>query len=560
MPSLDALGPFLKRVEACLAQLSHDELVRRLLSHARGLPARQREPFIELLETRPEPRKQSANLLEQIEAFVEELENGAYFEGWGWDRDYEEERALGDESWAPAMDALFAEASRAFLAEDWDVAASAYGRLLRALDLDEAFSGAESPEVMLDTDLTEARVRYFRAVFESAPPLERATALREAIQELGSEAWATFNLTALGEAAASPLPDLDSFLPSWVAALEALQLEPDYVDRYRARVLAEAAFLSEGVGGLAKLSRAYGDRLSLFYERWLDELIRADRSEEALDAAREGAERALEGIAAAGLADRLAELAWSMGRSDVAELGRRLAWRKQPSAIRFLKLHQSLRSRDPDGHRLSVEEREAASKGEYRLPDHLGCMLKLAADDLEAILAATAKASPLGWTYGSTMGSASVPFLLVGASGAEVLPDGAGLAGLWHDLVSRGLRPDPYSTDWLEEKGDRPLGLTWEPLLRAAITRTVPTPASREKAMNVAREAVVKRIEAIVSGGHRKAYGRAAQLAVSVGEVMSLSGDRTEATSWLVGVRATYPRHSAFKRELESAIRRSRLI
>lgn len=556
----DALGPFLKRVESCLSQLSHDELERRLLSHARGLSAPQREAFLVLLEARPEPRKQSASLLEEIEAFVEELESGAYYEGWGWDRDYEEERVLGDESWAPTMDALFSEAARAFLAEDWSVAASAYGRLLGALDLEEAFSGAESPEQMLETDLSEARSRFFRAMYEATPPAERATALREALDELGSEAWATFDLAAMGDAHEVPLPDLESFLTSWVTTLDPLPLEPDYLDRYRSPVLAEAAFLAEGLGGLARLARAQGDRHPLFYERWLDELIRTDQPIEALDAAREGAERAIEGVAAAGLADRLAKLAGKMGKPDVEELGCRLAWRKQPSGIRFLKLHRCVRSQDPGGQHLATAELEAARRGEYRLPDHLGFMLKLLAEDLASILAATAKASPVGWTYGSTMGSASVPFLLVGASGAEKVSEGAVLATLWRELASRGVRSDTFADEGMVASVDRDTELSWEPLLTATIDRMMPTPASRKQALVGAREAATRRIEAIVSGGHRRAYGRAAQLAVSVGEAMSLMGDRAETTSWLVGVRATFPRHSAFKRELESAIRRSGLV
>lgn len=501
MPSFDALGPFLKRMEVCLSKLSHQELKHRLLSHARSLSAPQREAFLELLEAKPGPRKPSTSLLDEIDGFVEELESGAYFEDLGWDRNYRVERAFGDESWAPTMDALFAEAARAFLAEDWSVAASAYGRLLGALDLEEAFSGTESPEQMLQTDLTEARIRYFRAVFEAAPPAERATTLRVALDELGSEAWATFDLAAMSDAHELPISDLESFLPSWTATLEAMQLEPDYLGRYRACILAEATFVAEGLGGLARLARAHGDRLSLYFERWLDELIRAGRLEEALDAAREGVERALEEIAAAKLADRLADLARSTGKPDLEVVGCRWAWRKQPSARRFLRLHRSMGSQDPCGYHLATTELEAAGRGEYRLPEHLSFMLKLLAEDLAAVLVTTAKASPVGWTYGSTMGSVAVPFLLVGSSGVEDLPEATVLASLWSDLESRGLHSLPDEEDGLAENVDRRADLTWDPLLRAAIARVLSTPGSCEKALAAATEAVGRRIETIVSGG-----------------------------------------------------------
>ncbi|MGC8001019.1 hypothetical protein, partial [Salmonella enterica] len=62
---------------------------------------------------------------------------------------------------------------------------------------------------------------------------------------------------------------------------------------------------------------------------------------------------------------------------------------------------------------------------------------------------------------------------------------------------------------------------------------------------------------AIVSRGHRNAYDRAALLAVAVGEAMRAMGDRDGAATWLAQVRAAFPRHSAFKRELENAAKRS---
>lgn len=551
----DALSPFIKRVEAILSELSHGELKRRLLSHARELPASRREAFFELLESRPEDRTQATNLLSEIETFVKELESGAYFEGWGWDRDLEEERAFGDDSWAPTMDGLFAEAAKTFLAGEWSVAAPAYGRLLASLDLEEAFSGSEYPEEMLDTDLREARARYFRALYEATPPSERAATLRDALEDLGSEAWADFDLAAMADAHETPLTELESFLPPWIATLEAMELAGEYEDRHRVRVLAEATIQAEGTEGLARLARMHGDRHPLLYERWLDELMRANLLEEALDAAQEGAERTIEAFAAARLADRFAELAGKLNRPDSEELGRRLAWRKRPDGNRFLRLHQSLRTRDPGAQHLAAAELKAEDSDEYQLPASLGAMLRLLAEDLDLLLVATAKASPLGWSYGRSMGGALVPFLLVGASGVDALPGNPMLTALWRELASRDLHSSADA--WLSEDEVREPGLSWEPLLMAAIARKLATPESRTKALNASREAAMRRIEAIVSGGHRKAYNRAAMLAVAVSEAMRVMGDRAGASAWLAQVRTTFPRHSAFKRELESAAKRS---
>lgn len=550
----NALSPFLKRVEAVLAQLSHDELKHRLLAHARELPASQREAYLELLASKPQQPKQTTDLLSAVETFVSDLESGVYYDGFGWDREYEGERAFGDESWAPTMDDLFAEAAKAFLAGDWPVASAAYGRLLGALDLEEAFSGVESPEFMLETDLGEARARYFRALYEAAAPAERPAILRDALDDLGPGAWANFDLGAMSDAHEAPLDGLEAFLPSWIALLEAMDFET-HAARYRVRALVDATQQTEGAPGLARLARLHGDRHPLLYERWLDELMRADLREEALDAAIEGAERALEGFEAARLADRYADLAQAMNQPAAEERGRRLAWRKQPESTRFLKLEQSLRQGGSRAQDLAADELKAAENAEYPLPDALQPMLALLAGDLERLLVATAEASPLGWSYGESAGSKLLPFLLVGASGVERLPESPMLASLWHELTSQGLR----SSAALRESADatHEPGLSWELLLMEAIAQKLSTPQSRLRALKVASEAAMRRIEAIVSGGHRKAYGRAAILAVAVGEAMSILGDRPGASAWLTRVRTSFPRHSAFKREIESAIKRS---
>ncbi len=553
----DSLGPFLKRVESIMTRLSHEELKHRLLSHARGLSAAHRAAFLEILAVSPAPAKSSSGLLDEIDAFVSELKGGVYFEGWGWDRDYGGERALGDESWAPAMDALFTEAARAFLAQDWSLAASAFGRLLKALALEEAFSGSEYPEDMLETDLSEARTRYLRAAYEAAPSSERARALLDAIHDLGPEAWRAVNLAAMGEACEAPMSDLALFLPAWVTVLEGVRLEPSYMDCDRIRALAEAGFMAEGVQGLARLAREQGDRHPVLYKRWLDELLRVDRRDDALAVAREGAERVIDGVDAATLADRLAGIARAMGRSDIEEYGCRLAWRKDPSSVRFLRLHRARRSSDPDGYRLAVAEVEAARLAEYRLPRKLGFMLDLLIEDLPSLLAATLKAAPVGWSSGSTLSSVSVPFLLVAASGVDKSTECATLSIFWRELTDARMHPEYNIDKGRDENVGEDGELSWEPLLRAAIERLTHPSASRRQALSGAREAAMRRIEAIVSGGHRDAYGRVAQLAVAVGEAMSALGDAPETTRWLAGVRASFPRHSAFKRELEAAMRRS---
>ena len=68
------------------------------------------------------------------------------------------------------------------------------------------------------------------------------------------------------------------------------------------------------------------------------------------------------------------------------------------------------------------------------------------------------------------------------------------------------------------------------------------------------------RITAIVSGKHRGAYARAAFLAHAHAETLAGLGQVLEAHAYLAAVRARFPRHVAFRGELDDATRTSTLV
>jgi hypothetical protein len=82
------------------------------------------------------------------------------------------------------MDDLFARTGQAFLADDLRLACEAYRRLFDALLLDEevgTFSGPSPAPEMLTADLTEAKARALRALYETSEPDDRVDALATAI-------------------------------------------------------------------------------------------------------------------------------------------------------------------------------------------------------------------------------------------------------------------------------------------------------------------------------------------------------------------------------------------
>src|SRR6266545_1286671 len=132
------LGGFLAVLEQRLAALPVDDLRAILVAHAERLPVRDREAFLAIFPAPSATVSQvpgpcqvdcpdGTRLLADIDAFVDRVRSGVFFEGWGW----------GDESWVGEMDDLFAVAAEAFLAGDLALARDAYGRLLGAFDLDQ---------------------------------------------------------------------------------------------------------------------------------------------------------------------------------------------------------------------------------------------------------------------------------------------------------------------------------------------------------------------------------------------------------------------------------------
>lgn len=167
------LGSFLKEVEEQIDGLSKEEIKTILLMKAQNLKPTERESF--LAELNPKKKAEVVvdddTLLTDIDDFVKRIEDGAYSHGWGWDNEIHDEREWGDESWIEEMDELFYRTDELFLSGNLKLAYQAYGKLLKAFDMDEEsghFPGQLSATEMVETDLDEAKTRYLRALWDVA--------------------------------------------------------------------------------------------------------------------------------------------------------------------------------------------------------------------------------------------------------------------------------------------------------------------------------------------------------------------------------------------------------
>lgn len=177
-----SLGSFLAALEARLTELTPEQVKDTLLAHAEHLVPRERAAFLAIFSERLRDGDDLANQrptrcfdpgdrrIYRTAAF------GCVRQWLGWDDEIHDERAFGDESWVDEMDGLFAAASDAFLEGDLHLAREALASLLKAFELEgetQAFCGSDSPDLMVSTDIGEAKARYLRAVYETTRASER---------------------------------------------------------------------------------------------------------------------------------------------------------------------------------------------------------------------------------------------------------------------------------------------------------------------------------------------------------------------------------------------------
>lgn len=565
------LGEFLAVLEQRLAALPVDDLLAALVAHAERLPVRDREAFLAIFPApsavvsqvpgpRAVPSPDGTRLLADIDVFVDRVRSGAFFEGWGWDDDLHEERAWGDESWVGEMDDLFAVAADAFLAGDLALARDAYGRLLGTFDLDQevgTFCGPSIPSDMVATDVPEAVARYLRAVYETTPLSERAEELYDRYADLNHLAPAT-SLHTIADTQRAGLPDLDDFLPAWIEVLT--EHTSGHWARDHQRLLTEATVCYAGTDGLATVARRPGDHQSTAYLDWIDALTRDGRLDDAAAAAREAliitgppAERSAE------VADRLGDLTARLGDRAAALDARRTAWRTHRTRSRLLAL---IVAADAAGQRTGAVEAEADLVP--AAPDRLGCELLLLADRIDAAATALVASDPLGWSSPEHPGPVVWPFLLAAAV-APVVPAtetqlGQQFATIdttdrWHGYSSLDRHHGDDDTDRASAAPPR-----LSSLLACHIADRPGGAQQRQQWLDAARSVADRRIDAVVGNKHRGAYQRVAVLAVAYAEALALAADQAAGAAFIAATRSRYPRHVAFRDELDRATAASPLL
>jgi len=574
------LKAFWEAVEQRLALCSADELRTILRAMAWKTPPAQRQTFLEKLEPVEEGTAtvqqviQQEDLLVDIEDLTLELRtamDGAddWQERHSWGEYYDEEDSLGPyEEFVELLAELLGRADAAFDYGRLSLARDAYRELFELLTVEDDYGCGVRTSDLTGVDIGESLSRYLRAIYETEEPQSRPQALLEQMRWIRTHLMGPhLMLEDLVQISPQPLSDRDRFLGDWIALMRTQD------GRDADAWLREAVRLSQGTRGLEALARAEGKAHPRAYLDWFIELEREDRHREVLLAAREALQALPAGLPIrAASADHLCAAAIRLDDTEAQHAARWEAFLGKPALSRLLDLWDAAPT---DEERTTLMQEAVRHIQDYlaHASSHQGIAelwwsedsldrpawvgksvlahAYLLSEDLDAAHRLATGENVLGWSSSANAQGLVLSFLLVLLSGNAPGDLPANLAGLWES----GLLYSTGSGVWRdeEERGDpvrQRLGNIYaEQLARASLSD------GRQKAflswcMKVARQ----RVDAIVGRQYRKSYYKAAMLTAACAEVLQLRGCEEEARSFVADIRAAFPRHSRFQRELRGSV------
>jgi hypothetical protein len=573
------LKELIEKLKLRLDNYSLDELKSSILDYAERLPPGERQSFLDIFvplkKAKPEKPIQTDKdyLIREIEEYEKRVADYEYTNGWGWDHDYGDERAWGDDSWTPEIDGLFGRVDNFYEAADYSFARRAYKLLLDIYytGIEEArFSGYEHEE-MMDTDIHETTLKYFRCLYMTEKMSSRPGVIFNAATWASSYTY-NFSLQGMMNVSLGDLPEWEKFGELWTAFLKQ-QKSSDVVDR----LLREAVRLFEGTKGLEKLATQKGHEFPEAYTDWLEALKKGGNTEEVLRAALLGLEKLPDHLfIRAKIADYLQETAVKLKRNDLILISRREALFAAPSLSRLLDFLDCSQNIDQRINFLNetlvrfdaIKKRRMGSR-EHTFDIHrpaglldnkIQNILELSAfllkGDYARVAAFVKRAKPLGWTFMSNPVALAVPFFLYVCWDTK-----KALTFNMDQLWTRSTELQSSHYEYIQgEDTETNTGIRFRSYIKDTLEKFPIDEHNKMEYFSMAEKSAKKRIDAIVSGKHRKSYWKAAELLLAIAEVYWSHGESGKGQSLIDNFKKKYNRHSAFQRELKTAVKESRLF
>jgi hypothetical protein len=441
------------------------------------------------------------------------------------------------------VDQYLRQGMKAFLAGDSKTARALFEILVPPVAEYEIDLGQhELLDEVLTVDLHEYASQYLVSVYVTTPEENRPAALRTALDVVQQITWVNNPIEQMEAAAASSLPEIDTFLHRWLALLEAEPQEESGWERDSARWLREAVLRLEGLSGLERMARK--TKQPDMIRAWCMAVVETGDWEKALRAYDDAVELAGDPYWFGELLDGAALAARQLKRKDLTER-LKAAWMGSPSLVRLLRW---LGSGKPSATEIRRRSGEAIQKCLVRAERERG-LLDILIGDIQHAAKLLGGAPGLGWSGLYHPGHLLFPAL------AGLLAEGRSArlsSRLFAELED--LPHDPFDFAWPEDEGPR----LETPLITKLITKARPAtrldPNERIVMLEAMKTAAKKRIEGVLDKKRRRSYGHAATLVACCLELAPAVGMQEDISGWIENLRREYRRFVAFQRELKSAL------
>jgi len=565
------LQEFLSRILKRCSSMEKKEITDFLLEYAKQLDAKQRLKFLTQIETYAEEAPAAvsipaadevAELIHDIEKRAEAIEDGSIYDDpeFPW-----EEFGLDDEpdhltgSHIDRITAYFQQADQAFISGFLQEALTVYEPLMIL------FARGHSSLYEIPIDRNETKARYLRCLYELTPLTQRGHRLLQVLADLEGSPGYFFNpehydydgptLQDIAQTRLEPLPEQEVFLVQWISLLQ----DSDKV--LEASLLLEAVHLQQGIDGVRRLARSWGSRQPRGYRYLLEVLEQNQAYAEITDAAQEA----------------FKELPVSLQRGKIAGRAVRAAAQLQDTSLLLAMKQELCYSVPNDVHAsLLLEEASLQDSLQEELLS-LACCTGIADTPLKIKVllmqgklteAAAGKnfdqlpSDALGWSISFNRKDRPTG-LIFAAVLAYFAGDRINEAVTIVDIFSEYTKP-AWSEQALyahpEHHELHTEGYLLRKLMLEGISTAAITGTCRQQLFQWALQMGNQRIHDIVSRTYRKSYHKAAAVLCGLCEALILMGRQPEARQMLLEFRnVRYPRHSSFKRELDSTVRRMRL-
>ena len=576
------LKTFWETVKQRLAAYSAEELRIILRAMAQETAPTGRHSFLERLAlpaTDVAPVIAEEELLVEIDDLNQEIEETMQNadaweeERYEWGDHYDDEDSLGPyEKFIGPLTALFDQVEAAFDYGNLALAVKAYQKLFALVGQEDDYGRGVRGYDLSEVDIGEAGARYLRACYETTPVADRALTLYTQMQQVPRQlSRSRLLLNDLVQITPRPLPDRERFLADWIAHLRA-QDAPSGSDNDA--WLREAVWLDQGLQGLATLARTAGQKHPRAYLDWCAALAVKGRHQEILDAAQQALHTLpINMPIRAAIADYVYDAATRLNQPEAARCGRWEAFAAKPVLARLLDLWEVATHADERAalmqralEYMQMYTKQSATglgtaawggdalESKVQISKSVLAHAYLLAGEWDAAQQLAAEANVLGWTSSmSQQGLVVAAFLVLLADNPAPLP--TNLAQVWQWGLEHSV---PFRNGlgiWgalSSGKGD--LVTRLERIYATQFPQVHWAADQQAQALAWCLQVAHQRVDAIVGKQRRKSYHKAAILTVACAETLRLRGESAAARAFVDDVRGRFPRHSAFQREMKSAL------